>query len=224
MRACIPDAESLRMPSCVPVLDFVPDRLRVFGALSAVSPLGGSGSWLDSADSLDMSSALVFPRDGSELEVSTCSIVAGVRGFAGCDSLGRSRVSSVGDGRGDGRCAVLAAVAVTVAADMSIASGFLQCLLASDSITPPLKAPSLDICDCPSRPDASASGACKARSSEMPRPAPFSFLTDPSSISHYDRNWQSGRAIAKPRAVNITPPENDRRSDGCCAITRVLAA
>lgn len=185
VRACIPDADSLRMPSCVlcvPVLDFVPDLLRVFGALSAGCSLLGSGPWLDSAESLDMSSALVFSRDGSELDALSCTSVGGVTGFVGCGSLKRLCGSSVGDGKGDGRCAVPATV------HMSSAPGLSPCFLASDSIAVPLASPTLVVWAAPSSSEASVSAACEPRRNGMPRPLPFPCLIDPCSMSHYNRN------------------------------------
>lgn len=183
------------MPSCVLVLDFVPDLLRDFGALSAGSSLGGSGSWIDSADSLDISSALVFSREGSELDVSACAFLGGVCGLIGCDSVGGLCDFNVGDGRGDGKCVVIP-VTVAVAGELSIRTGLSA--PASPSIAPPLDDSSPDGCRDTARLGASGIGsaAYESRSSEMPRPVPLAICASPSSILHYDPERQLRTAMA----------------------------
>ena len=73
--------------------------------LSAGSSLGGSGSWIDKADSLDISSALVLWVDRSELELTLCLSAGGTNLLGGCASIKACLDKSiVGDGRGDGNC------------------------------------------------------------------------------------------------------------------------
>jgi hypothetical protein len=197
------------MPSCVPVLDFVPDRLRVLGAVSTGSVLGGSGSWLERGDSLDISSELVFSRLGSELDVAACVVRGGVRVFVAMGSLRGDLLaacSRIGDGRGDGKCVVVrVAVPVGTVAAEPLFRASLSCVL-STSVAPSIVSPSLAIRDGAARLDALASAACGSRSIEMPRPSPvpWPLSTSDGSISHYGRTNQRTLPMVPWSGPNMT--------------------
>jgi hypothetical protein len=90
------EADNLRTPSNLPVLDCVPDRLRDLGALSPCSTSCGScwASTLDIADPLDASSLLVLSLGFSELDATFVPSWAG-------DTAQRTGVSASGGSSGN---------------------------------------------------------------------------------------------------------------------------
>jgi hypothetical protein len=103
------EADNRRMPSPLPVLDCVPDRLRDLVALSPCPPSRGacSASMLDIADSLDASTLLVLSLGVPELETTSapfgvCAVAQGACVPASGGSSGHLETVTGGGGVGSG--------------------------------------------------------------------------------------------------------------------------